>query len=161
MGRAERKKLRGGHVYKHGLSYTRIYKIWYGMHQRCYNCKNPRFKDYGGRGIKVCKRWHDLLAFVSDMGHPPKNRTLDRIDNDKFYSKNNCRWATPKMQSNNTKRNVFVTFEGRTLSYSQWARRLGFCRSTIRHRILFRGWTIEKALTTPKDKRGVARGRQD
>jgi hypothetical protein len=69
--------------------------------QRCYNEKHPRFHDWGGRGIKVCKRWHHFENFITDMGDPPTGKEIDRRDNDKGYSKRNCRWTTRLININN------------------------------------------------------------
>ncbi len=92
----------------HGLSKTKIYYIWYGIHQRCYNPKHSAFKYYGARGLTVCKRWHKLENFVKDMGHKPYKKSVERIDNNKGYSPGNCKWATHKEQMNNTRRNKNV-----------------------------------------------------
>lgn len=86
---------------KHGMSKTKIYGRWMNVLYRCYNVKGNRYKYYGGRGIKVCKRWHDFRNFYKDMGQPPEGLSLDRIDNNKGYSKENCRWATMAEQSKN------------------------------------------------------------
>lgn len=77
------------------------YISWAGMKQRCLDPKNVSYKNYGGRGITICKRWSKFENFLADMGKRPKNKSLDRINNNKGYSKSNCRWATPKEQANN------------------------------------------------------------
>lgn len=86
---------------KHGKSHTPIHNIWHNMMQRCYNPRTNNWKDYGGRGIKVCYRWHRFENFYADMGDPPVGLTLDRKDNNKGYSKGNCRWASRSVQSRN------------------------------------------------------------
>jgi hypothetical protein len=85
----------------HGHTGTSIYNRWKEMMGRCYNPKHPRYADYGGRGIRVCERWHDFTNFLADMGEPPPGLTLDRIDNNKGYEPGNCRWATVQEQNTN------------------------------------------------------------
>lgn len=84
---------------KHGLSHSNTYRSWAGMIQRCTNPNNPRYKDWGGRGITVCQRWFMFINFYIDMGEKPHGTTLDRKDNSRGYSKANCEWATPKQQA--------------------------------------------------------------
>jgi hypothetical protein len=89
---------------KHGLYGTRTYTSWHQMKQRCNNSKNPRYKDYGGRGIKVCKEWSEFKKFYEDMGDRPENKTLDRIDCDGDYNNNNCKWSTTLEQAHNKRK---------------------------------------------------------
>ena len=93
-----------GHSNPHGLTQHRLYQTWKGMKARCYNEKNPNYKDYGGRGIQVCERWLDINNFIEDM-YPTyiEGLTLDRIDVDGNYEPDNCRWATLNIQQYNTR----------------------------------------------------------
>jgi hypothetical protein len=94
-------RTRGGQV-THGGTYTREYRVWWDMHQRCSNPKNERYPKYGGRGISVCERWDDFRLFIADMGQRPScDHSLDRKDNDGNYDPGNCRWATRSEQQRN------------------------------------------------------------
>lgn len=94
-------RTRGGQI-THGGTYTREYRVWWDMHQRCGNPKNERYPKYGGRGISVCERWADFGLFIADMGpRPSSDHSIDRKDNDGNYEPNNCRWATRSEQQRN------------------------------------------------------------
>ena len=144
--------LRGQALTRHGLSDSLIYATWNNMLSRCLNPNNFNYRRYGGRGIKVCKRWRDFRNFYFDMGAKPPGKTLDRIDNNGDYCKENCRWATHKEQSNNTRRNVyFVTSKG-TLSIAEIAEVAGITYHAVQWR-LARGIRGEQLIAPNKRKR--------
>lgn len=93
---------------KHGMSTTRIYRIWSDMVRRCTWPNHQRYADYGGRGITVCKRWLEFENFYADMGDRPEGRSLDRINNDAGYSPENCRWATGSQQAKNRRPSAYA-----------------------------------------------------
>lgn len=136
---------------KHGMTGTRTHSCWAAMRERCNRKNHPFYHRYGGRGIAVCERWNEFLNFLEDMGEMPEGMSLDRIDNDKGYSPENCRWATHAEQCNNTSNNRPITAFGRTQNLKQWAREYGMSHQALRHR-LNAGWGVERALTTPLDK---------
>lgn len=121
--------------------------IWNAMRQRCKTPTNKAWKDYGGRGIRVCDRWSDdFSAFYADMGpRPSPKHSIDRIDNDGPYSPDNCRWVLRRIQQRNTSRNRFITFAGDTCTLAEWGERTGLRPDTIAWR-LAHGKTVEQAL---------------
>jgi len=143
-----RKELSGNRNKTHGMSGTKIYRVYTTMKERCSNPNCAKFPMYGGRGITVCSRWRDSFEnFYADMGDAPEGYSIDRIDNSKGYSPDNCRWASRITQANNTRTNRKYSYNGITLSVSEWSRKTGIDRVTISQRIK-RGWSIESALTT-------------
>lgn len=133
----------------HGRTLTSEYYSWMSMKKRCLNDTHKSYKSYGGRGISICSRWENSFEnFFEDMGvRPGKNYSLDRINNNLGYCKENCRWATKKEQSRNIRTNVLITYKGQTKCISEWAESLGVSRSKISYRIMEAKWDIEKALT--------------
>lgn len=127
-----------------------LYKRWISMKQRCYNENNDKYQDYGGRGIRICGRWlhhkHGFWNFVKDMGECPKGFSIDRIDNDKGYSPDNCRWVNQKNQNRNKRVNHILEYNGKKECIAYWADKLNIRQNTILTR-LRRGWTVEEALT--------------
>lgn len=144
--------------FKHHKANTSIYHLWAGMIQRCTNIKNNRYKDYGGRGITVCDKWLTFEGFYEDMGDRPKDKSLDRIDNNKGYCKDNCKWSTNKEQSNNTRINHYLTYKNKTQTTQQWSEELGIKLCTLQARVN-RNWSAERALgevVAPYEKRKVS-----
>lgn len=122
--------------------YPREYNSWNSMKQHCKNQNDDRYQSYGGRGITYASSWEFFENFINDMGERPKNTSLDRINNNLGYFKENCRWAIPKEQSNNTRVNV-LTIEQINVANSN-----GIKLATVKCRIK-RGWNVKSALNTP------------
>ena len=120
---------------KHGKYNTKTYKVWSHMRERCLQRNTKSFQSYGGRGITICERWNTFENFYEDMGEKPEGKSLDRIDNNSGYCKENCRWATQKEQMNNTRNNVLVTYHGETKTLTQWADEKGIHARNLRHRL--------------------------
>lgn len=120
------------------------------MRTRCYSESHKSYPEYGGRGITVCDEWKNssdsFIEWALENGYND-SLTLDRIDNNKGYSPNNCRWATMKEQANNTRKNVVIKYNGEEKTISQWADELGINRNTLSNRIK-RGWSVERAFET-------------
>lgn len=129
--------------------HTREYNAWNAMKERCGNPKTSFYHRYGGRGITICDRWiNSFENFLEDMGPKPDGTSLDRKDVNGAYSKSNCRWATSIEQANNTTRSRILSFNGLTMTVSQWARHIGVGPVTL-FGMLRAGWTIERCLTEP------------
>lgn len=125
----------------------KAYYTWQAMKRRCQNKKDSRYLDYGGRGIDVSDEWQSYDNFIFDMGEPPtKEHSIDRVDNSKGYSKENCKWASRCEQANNKRNNKNITAFGKTMTQQQWSRETGIKRETIAMR-LKRGWPPERAVT--------------
>lgn len=137
---------------KLGYNFKRTYHIWANMKYRCLSATCKKYKDYGGRGIKVCKRWMDFEKFLEDMGEAPKGLTLDRIDNNGNYAPANCKWSTITEQVRNSRRNRMVVFHGIKAPLSVHAEREGLNYKAVCERIR-NGWTLRDALTAPIRKR--------
>jgi hypothetical protein len=132
--------------------YHREYTIWAGMHQRCRNQNAREFRHYGGRGIRICRRWsgkNGFRHFFADMGQQPFPRaSVHRKDNNGDYTPTNVMWATPKIQARNMRTNRVLRYKGRRMILVEWAERLKMKPGTLGAR-LARGWPVQKALTTP------------
>jgi len=136
----------------HNDSNSREHRIWLALRARCTNPNNPAFKNYGGRGITVCTQWaKNYQCFLDDMGRAPEGMWLDRIDNNKGYSPENCRWATVREQQNNRRSNRNITVAGKTRTLQQWGRISPVDRKTIAQRIS-NGWDEKDAVFTAKNQ---------
>lgn len=131
---------------------TPEYMAWNAMWTRVKSKTNAKhLKNYSGKGVTVCDRWKDPKAFIADMGPKPSpEHSLDRIENSRGYSPENCRWATRQEQSWNRCRTKWVSFNGETLPGAEWARRIGITGSTFYARL--RRMPVERAVTMPKQK---------
>jgi len=133
---------------KHGGQGTPEYCSWDCMIQRCTNPNNISYKNYGGRGIVVCDRWRDFRNFYADMGNRPEGTTLERIDNNKNYEPDNCKWATQYEQGRNKRNNRIVEYNGKKYCLTDLANKFGLKFDTLSSRLNL-GWPIEKALHEP------------
>lgn len=132
----------------------RLRKIWGSMHERCERKKHPHYKNYGGRGITVCKDWEEYVPFAKwaiESGYGC-GLTIDRINNDFGYSPNNCRWASIKEQANNKRTNHVVRYHGAKYTISELADLAEIKYTTLKERIKA-GWNIEDAVNRPVRKR--------
>jgi len=143
----------------HGKTKTRLYHVWESMRRRC-NCNSDgAFKYYGGKGIKICDEWNDFEAFEKwayENGYDPNAKsfkcTIDRIDNSKGYSPENCRWVDSIVQANNHTTNVKVSYNGETKTIAEWSKLLGWNYRIVYDRIVKYGWKPERAFTQqPRD----------
>jgi hypothetical protein len=139
---------------KHSLSKTRLYKTWQEMLQRCNNPNEPAYKDYGARGITVCKEWKDYMVFhnwAANNGYE-NTLTIERKNVNGNYEPNNCKWATIKEQQNNKRTCIFITFRNKTQSLNNWSIELNMSYSALIGRCRL-GWSIDKMFNTPSKER--------
>ena len=141
---------------KHGMGRSSEYRAWDKMKRRCNSPNDPGFKNYGGRGIKVCDAWMESFEnFFKYVGHKPSPlHSIDRINNNGNYEPGNVRWATVQEQHNNKRSNHLLTINGTTLNITQWATLMNINRNIIYARITQLGWTPEKAVSHPVIKHG-------
>ena len=132
----------------HGMTGTTEYMCWCSMRQRCVNPNQKAYKNYGGRGIKICPEWDDFSVFLKDMGYAPKGLELDRIDNEGNYTPENCHWTTRKRNTNNRRSSVNIRYNGMTKTMSEWAEYLDKPYPTVANR-LAAGWSTERTFETP------------
>lgn len=141
----------------HGMTGARIFNIWQAMKGRCNRHSSIEYKNYGGRGITYDERWEKFESFYEDMGKSyeehvkefgEKDTSIDRINVDGNYCKENCKWSTIKEQANNKTSTKFITYNNETHSLMQWAKLVGIPYKTISNRLI-KGWSEEDALYTP------------
>jgi hypothetical protein len=145
-GCTRKENLRNGLGKKHGMFGSRTYKSWQSMIERCNDKNNPSYARYGGAGITVCERWKNFEFFMVDMGIRPDGMTLDRKDNSKGYSPENCRWATYAQQANNRSNNRKVHYQGNEYTAKEFAEMTGMNYHTMRHKIFRDGVSPESLM---------------
>jgi hypothetical protein len=128
--------------------------VWNAIRARCRNPKHPSFERYGARGISVCQRWdQSFAAFLNDMGpRPSLDHTIERINNDGDYTRDNCRWATRTEQARNRRSSKYLTHRGQTATMAEWSERTGVSMGTL-HARLKSGWSVYRALSEPVRRR--------
>ena len=134
---------------KHGMSRSPEYRAWQAILHRCLNPLSQAFHNYGGRGITVCKEWMAFENFLLDVGpRPSQGYSIERINNNKGYYPDNVKWIPSRDQGKNRRTSKWITFNGKTQIMEDWEREMGFKRHIILER-LERGWSVNKAITTP------------
>ncbi len=144
--------------YKHGMSQSPTHRTWTRMRERCLCRTKHNYYRYGGRGIKICKRWDKFYNFLDDMGVRPPGMTIERKNNNGPYSPANCEWVSVPMQAQNRRDVYRITFKGKSQSIKAWARELHISPMGLKAR-LDAGWSKKKALTTPPDPKAIKRGK--
>ena len=140
---------------------TRAYKAWLYMRDRCKNTKSPKYKYYGGKGVKISNEWQSFENFFRDMGHPKEGMTLDRIDVNGNYEVSNCRWATMMEQGKNKTNNMHLSIGNEKIHLAEAARRFPVKMQTIWARIKKHGWTDRQAVgLDPKPNRNRLKATQ-
>ena len=153
-------ELRGGvaDMSTHRMSKTPEFVAWADMKQRCFNENHKRYKDYGGKGIGICQKWiNSFEEFYKDMGDKPEPKSeysLDRINNQGDYEPQNCKWRTWEEQYNNRNTCIYITYNNKTQTITQWAKEIGLHPTSLMKR-LKTGKSIEESLTLPRDESAV------
>ena len=129
---------------------SKEYSTWSNLKTRFNNDKYVFYHRYGGRGITYCDNWDEFEGFLGDMGKAPtKEHSIDRIDNDGNYTKENCRWATPEEQANNNSANIILEYKGRSKTMATWSKELNLNYDMLRTRFESGKYTVEQAFETP------------
>lgn len=140
---------------KHGdANKSKLYCVWAGMKNRCKNKSHIGYKDYGGKGIRYCEEWEDYSNFKNwaESNGYKEGLTIDRIDNNKNYCPENCRWVDRFVQANNMTKNHLLELDGEKHTIAEWSRITGIDQSVIKARVNRLGWSAEKTLKTPVRK---------
>ncbi len=134
----------------HGLSHVPEHGVWLNIINRCTKPNDRGYKNYGGRGIKICDKWlNSFVEFYNDMGSRPSNKhSIDRIDNNGDYCPENCKWETKHNQCRNQRRNLKITYNGETMCVTDWAKKMNLNVETLACRIRKNKMTIEDAINT-------------
>ena len=136
----------------HGMSKSSLYNIWNGMKFRCTNKNSESYKDYGGRGISVCEEWFNnpqsFIEWALKNGYK-EGLTIDRIDNEKDYCPENCRWISKGEQAKNRRMNYCIEYKGETKTLWELCEELNLNYNLVHNRIKKLGWSLEKAINTP------------
>lgn len=150
-----RRELAASKKTTHGKSYTKEYFCYMNMLRRCYDKKDKRYANYGGRGITVCERWiQSFENFYSDMGDAPSHKhSIDRVDVNGVYSKENCRWATIEEQAINKRSSLGLKLNGLPVSARKYCAENGISYNTFRYRLDVLGWTLEEAVCSHDGRR--------
>jgi hypothetical protein len=139
---------------------SKTYHAWVHMNTRCHNQNIPQYKDWGGRGISICKRWGKFENFLADMGEKPDGMSLDRRDNNGNYTPRNCRWATSMEQGSNTRKSKFVVYKGVRMNISNAARLSEVSASLLSYRIR-KGWPGDLLFSPACSNRKRGNGKAD
>lgn len=155
-------KKAGERSYKHGETNNRLYRVWSGMRKRCLSPQSEPYKDYGGRGIRICKEWDGDNGYVNfrewayangyDENAPRGECTLDRIDVNGHYEPSNCRWVNMKVQSRNRRNTCFINYKGEKIALTELCERLNTNYDVVYKKINLNGKSIEEALEYGKQK---------
>lgn len=133
----------------HGETRSKLYGVWSSIKSRCLNSNTVAYKDYGGRGISICDEWKNSFEAFRDWAYAngyKEGVSIDRIDNNGNYCPDNCKWVISVVQANNRRSNNLITYNGETLTVTEWAEKLGKNPKTIFNR-LYSGWSPIEAIT--------------